>query len=66
MHLSVIGGAFLVAGGGGTNLSLLWPGLATLGPGLLLIALKVVADVLAHLGEHRATRLPVRAAEAVR
>jgi hypothetical protein len=25
-----------------------------------------VADVLAHLGEHRATRLPVRAAEAVR
>lgn len=66
MHLSVIGGAWLVAGGGAANLSLLWPGLATLGPGLLLITLKVVVDVLAHLGEHRAARVPVRAAEGAR
>lgn len=66
MHLSVIGGAFLVTGGGGDHLALLWPGLATLGPGLLLIAIKVVVDVLAHLGEHRATRLPVQTVEAVR
>jgi hypothetical protein len=63
MHLSVIGGAWLVAGAGGTHPSLPWPGLATLGPGLLLIAIKVVVDVFAHLGEHRATRLPVRAAD---
>lgn len=61
MHLSVIGGAWLVAGGGDRELSLLWPGLATLGPGLLLITLKVVVDVLAHLGEHRAARVPAPA-----
>ena len=63
MHLSVIGGAWLASGGGGADLSLLWPGLATLAPGLLLIAIKVLADVVAHLGQHRATNRPVRAAQ---
>jgi hypothetical protein len=58
MHLSVIGGAWLVAGGGGANLSLLWPGFAALGPGLLLIAIKVVVDVLAHLQSHREVAAP--------
>ena len=58
MHLSVIGGAWLVAGGDSGNLSLLWPGFATLGPGLLLIAVKVVVDVLAHVQSHREVAVP--------
>ncbi len=66
MHLSVIGGAFVVTGGGGGHLSLPWSGWATLAPGLLLIAIKVVVDVLAHVGEHRAIRVPVPAAVAAR
>jgi hypothetical protein len=66
MHLSVIGaGWFLV--GGGAGLSLLPSGLAVLGPGLLLIAIKVVVDVAAHLRQHRGAQ-PARAVvvEAVR
>jgi hypothetical protein len=60
MHLSVIGaGWFLV--GGGADQRLLWPGLAVLGPGLLLIAIKVVVDVAAHLRQHRGAQ-PVPAA----
>ena len=66
MHLSVIGaGWFLV--GGGADLPLPWPGLALLGPGLLLIAIKVVADVAGHLRQHHGTRpVPAAVAEAVR
>jgi hypothetical protein len=59
----VIGGAWLVAGGGGANLPLLWPGFATLGPGLLLIAIKVVVDMLAHLQSHREVAAPVPVAQ---
>jgi hypothetical protein len=66
MHLSVIGaGWFLV--GGGAGLSLLPAGLAVLGPGLLLIAIKVVVDVAAHLRQHGgAPPTPVVVPEAVR
>lgn len=66
MHLSVIGGAWLVAGGGDAKLALLWPGLATLGPGLLLIAVKVVVDVLAHLQTHRQVAASMPVAQAAR
>jgi hypothetical protein len=53
MHTAVLGGGYLVSEGRVSDLGLLWPGLAIVGPGLLLIAVKVVADVAAHLYQHR-------------
>jgi hypothetical protein len=52
MHTAVLGGGYLVSEGRVSDLGLLWPGLAVVGPGLLLIAVKVVADVAAHLHQH--------------
>jgi hypothetical protein len=52
MHTAVLGGGYLVSEGRLSDLGLLWPGLAVVGPGLLLIAVKVVADVAAHLHQH--------------
>ena len=53
MHSAVIGGGYLVAHRGPEDLLAAWPGLAVLGPGLLLIAIKLVTDVAAHLRQHR-------------
>ena len=49
MHLSVLGTGWLLVGGGNRGL----PGaLAGLAPGLLLIVIKVVVDVVSHVREH--------------
>jgi hypothetical protein len=56
MHLSVLGAGFLLVGAG-FALAPPWPGLAVLGPGLLLITIKVVVDVAAHLRQHRGASL---------
>lgn len=64
MHLAVIGTGWLLVGGGGRGLPAALVGLA---PGLLLIAIKVVADVVAHLREHAldvTSRAPAPAAQA--
>lgn len=64
MHLAVIGTGWLLVGGGGRGLPAALVGPA---PGLLLIAIKVVADVVAHLREHALdviSRAPAPAAQA--
>lgn len=66
LHLAVLGSAFLLFRGSGPDPSTLWPAAATLGPGLVLIAIKVVVDVVAHLQTHRevASSMPVAQAAA--
>lgn len=50
MHLAVLGAGWLLLGDDGPALPAAW---AAVAPGLLLIGIKVVADVAAHQREHR-------------
>lgn len=57
MHLAVIGTSWLLLGGGNRDLP---ASLAGIAPGLLLIAIKVVVDVVAHVREHTRSTLERR------
>jgi hypothetical protein len=52
MHLAVLGAGWLLVGSGPLDLSAVWGDAARLAPGLLLIGIKVVADVMGHVREH--------------
>lgn len=54
MHLTMIGTGWLLLNGGNRSLPVALAGIA---PGLLLIAIKVVVDVVGHLREHTAGAL---------
>jgi hypothetical protein len=66
LHLAVLGSAFLLLRGSGDGLSSIWPAATTLGPGLVLVAIKVVVDVVTHLQVHRGVAAPVPDVAAVR